>query len=166
MARRVFFSFHYERDIWRVNQVRNRNVVAGTDAAGFFDHSEYEEVKRKGEEAIKRKIREKLAGTTVTVILIGKETAERPFVHYEIQKSTEQGNGLLGIFIDHLKNQDSKTDRLLFRPAAPPVPRGIPFPTYDWDGDLDRFRREIESAGKRSDQVRGVVASTPARRHR
>ena len=23
MARRVFFSFHYQRDIWRVNQIRN-----------------------------------------------------------------------------------------------------------------------------------------------
>ena len=48
MARRVFFSFHYDRDIWRANQVRNCNVVAGTDVAGFFDHSEYEEAKKKG----------------------------------------------------------------------------------------------------------------------
>lgn len=23
MARRTFFSFHYQRDIWRVNQIRN-----------------------------------------------------------------------------------------------------------------------------------------------
>ena len=26
-ARRVFFSFHYQRDIWRVNQVRNHWVA-------------------------------------------------------------------------------------------------------------------------------------------
>jgi hypothetical protein len=29
------------------------------------------------------------------------------------------------------------------------------FPTYDWDGDLDKFRREIEAAGKRSDALQG-----------
>ena len=37
MARRVFFSFHFENDIWRVNQVRNANVVAGgPNAAAKF----------------------------------------------------------------------------------------------------------------------------------
>lgn len=34
MARRVFFSFHYDGDVWRANQVRNANVVAGADVAG------------------------------------------------------------------------------------------------------------------------------------
>ena len=30
MARRVFFSFHYQRDIWRVNQIRSiPNVTRG-----------------------------------------------------------------------------------------------------------------------------------------
>ncbi|MDL1957599.1 MAG: TIR domain-containing protein [Candidatus Desulfofervidus auxilii] len=28
MARRVFFSFHYERDVWRANVVRNTIVLA------------------------------------------------------------------------------------------------------------------------------------------
>src|SRR5213083_91904 len=66
MARRVFFSFHYKFDIFRANQVRNSNVVAGPDEAGFFDHSEYEAAKKKGDEEIKRLIRAKLVGTTVT----------------------------------------------------------------------------------------------------
>jgi hypothetical protein len=166
MARRVFFSFHHERDIWRVNQVRHSNVVHGTDAAGFFDHSEYEGVKRKGDEAIKRRIREKLVGTSVTIVLIGYETAGRLYVQYEIQKSAEQGNGFLGIFIDHLKNQDGRTDRWLFQPAIPGVPRGHAFPTYDWDKDLDRFRREIEAAGRRADQLRLVGALARGRSRR
>lgn len=29
MARRAFFSFPFERDIWGTNQVRNSNVVHG-----------------------------------------------------------------------------------------------------------------------------------------
>ena len=47
MARRVFFSFHYDRDIWRVNQIRNIGEIVGTSAAGFHDASLWEEAKTK-----------------------------------------------------------------------------------------------------------------------
>lgn len=152
MARRVFFSFHYDRDIWRANQVRNSNVVAGSDTAGFFDHSEYEEAKKQGADGIRRMITRHLKNTSVTVVLIGRETANRPWVKYEIAKSVEQGNGLLGIRIHHLKNQRSESD--VFRGPTPSVPANVEFPIYDWDGDLDRFRKAIEAAGKRSDALR------------
>jgi hypothetical protein len=152
MARRVFFSFHYERDVWRVNQVRNCNVVAGTDQAGFFDHSEYEEAKKKGDADIKRLIRRKLDGTSVTVVLIGTETASRPFVQYEVQESIDRKNGLLGIYIHHLKNSRGETD--WFAGPKPSVPWNVDFPAYDWDGDLTRFRKAIEEAGIRADKLR------------
>lgn len=154
MARRVFFSFHYDRDVWRANQVRNCNVVAGTDVAGFFDHSEYEEAKKKGREGIERMICRNLRNTSVTVVLIGKETARRPWVRYEIKKSIEQDNGLLGIRIHHLKNQDSESD--WWAGPTPAVPDDVAFPVYDWDRDLDRFRKAIEAAGRRSDALRRV----------
>ena len=157
MARRVFFSFHYSNDIWRANQVRNCNVVAGADIAGFFDHSEYEDAKKKGREAIKRMIMRNLDGTSVTVVLIGKETASRPWVKFEIEQSIERKNGLLGIYIHHLKDQDRNAS--WWRGEKPDVPRRIEFPAYDWDGDLDRFRREIEAAGKRSDALRSPAKS-------
>ncbi len=152
MARRVFFSFHYDKDVWRANQVRNANVVAGSGVAGFFDHSEYEEAKKKGRDAIQRMILRNLDGTSVTVVLIGSETAQRPWVKYEIAESIARKNGLLGIHIHHLKNSEPSSS--LFRGAIPVVPAGTEFPTYDWDGDLDRFRRQIELAGKRSDVAR------------
>jgi len=151
MARRVFFSFHFDGDIWRANQVRNANVVAGTDMAGFFDHSEYEEAKKKGSEGIKRMILGNLNNTSVTVVLIGAQTAYRPWVKYEIEQSIGQKNGLLGIYIHHLKEKDGTTSA---RGSKPSVPQGIDFPAYDWDKDLDRFRKEIESAGKRADALR------------
>jgi MTH538 TIR-like domain (DUF1863) len=154
MARRVFFSFHYDNDVWRANQVRNANVVAGTDVAGFFDHSEYEEAKKKGNQAIARMILRNLEGTSVTVVLIGTETAGRPWVKYEIEQSIARKNGLLGIHIHHLKN--SAQNWSLFGGTKPSVPYGIEFPTYDWDRDLDRFRRAIEAAGKRSDAARAI----------
>jgi hypothetical protein len=151
VARRVFFSFHYDRDVWRANQVRNCNVVAGADIAGFFDHSEYEEAKKKGREGIERMINRNLRNTSVTVVLIGTETANRPWVRYEIKKSIEQNNGLLGIRIHHLKNKDREYD--WWQGPTPNVPAGVEFPVYDWDKDLDRFRKAIEAAGKRSDAL-------------
>lgn len=158
MARRVFFSFHYTNDVWRANQVRNCNVVAGTDIAGFFDHSEYEDAKKKGHDAIKRMIMRNLDGTSVTVVLIGEETANRPWVKFEIEESIKKKNGLLGIYIHHLKDQD-RNYSWLRRGAKPDVPRGIDFPAYDWDRDLERFRCEIEAAGKRSDALRNPPKS-------
>lgn len=158
MARRVFFSFHFDRDIWRANQVRNCNVTAGADAAGFFDHSEYEEAKNKGAEGIRRMIKKHLAGTSVTVVLIGKETADRPWVKEEIRRSIEQNNGLLGIYIHHLKN--SKGEASWFRGSKPEVPAGTEFPAYNWDSDLDRFKREIEAAGKRAEKLRAKAATS------
>jgi hypothetical protein len=151
MARRVFFSFHYDNDIWRANQVRNVNVVAGPDVAGFFDHSEYEEAERKADEGIRRMILRHLDRTSVTVVLIGTETAQRPWVQYEIDQSIARKNGLLGIHIHHLKNRNLQTS---LRGTKPPVPWAVEFPAYDWDGDLARLRREIEAAGQRSDALR------------
>jgi Thoeris protein ThsB, TIR-like domain len=151
MARRVFFSFHYSNDIWRANQVRNCNVIAGVDTAGFFDHSEYEEAKKQGGEGIRRMILKNLKNTSVTVVLIGSETASRPWVRYEVQQSIARKNGLLGIHIHHLKNQHGNPS--FWRGSKPTVALGTEFPCYDWDGDLDRFRRAIEAAGKRSDEL-------------
>ena len=152
MARRAFFSFHYDNDVWRANQVRNCNVVAGVDAAGFFDHSEYEQAKKDGSEGIRRMILRNLTNTSVTVVLIGAETANRPWVKYEILQSVAQKNGLLGVYIHHLKDRNSNYS--WFRGPTPKVPAGVDFPTYDWDKDLDKFRRAIDAAGKRSDTWR------------
>jgi hypothetical protein len=152
MARRTFFSFHYDGDIWRANQARNCNVVAGADTAGFFDHSEYEEAKKKGDDGIKRMILKNLKNTSVTVVLIGSETANRPWVKYEIEQSIAQKNGMLGIYIHHLKDKDQKSS--LFPGPRPAVPWNVEFPTYNWDKDLDRFKQAIEAAGKRSDALR------------
>lgn len=156
MARRVFFSFHYERDIWRANQVRNSNVVAGPDVAGFFDHSEYEDAKRKGDAAIARLILRHLDKTTVTVVLIGTETAHRPWVKFEIEESAKRKNGFLGISIHHIKEQDGQTSPRGLQPA---VPAGFLFPCYDWDYNLEKLRQQIEAAGKRSDEMRSPPKS-------
>jgi hypothetical protein len=77
-GRRVFFSFHYEQDIWRATNMRNVGKVDATAAAGWEDASLWEEAKKKGRSEIERLIDAGLKGTSVTAVLIGSETASRP----------------------------------------------------------------------------------------
>jgi MTH538 TIR-like domain (DUF1863) len=103
MARRVFYSFHFEADNWRASQVRNMGAVEGNKPAS--DNS-WESVKRGGDAAIQRWIDDQMSGRSCTVVLIGEETAGRYWIEYEIEKSWEDGKGLLGIHIHRLKDRD------------------------------------------------------------
>jgi hypothetical protein len=154
MARRVYFAFHYERDIFRVNVVRNSNVVLGTDNAGFFDKSEYEEVKRKNPQDIARRLLEKMKGTSVTVVLIGRETWQRDWVAWEIEQSIANKNGLLGVYIHHVSSL-GQADPIAPAPSLPAVPGGVPFPIMYWNTkDLSTFSTQVEAAGQRADALR------------
>lgn len=164
MARRTFFSFHYDQDIWRANQVRNANVVAGADVAGFFDHSEYEDARSRGPAAIKRMILRHLDGTTVTVVLIGAYTAYRPWVRFEIEESVKRGNGLVGIGINHLwaPPWPGAASWLWGASAAGPVPY-VPapgeMPAYVWNPqNLRGFAQVIEEAAQRGERLRALRA--------
>ncbi len=106
MARRTFFSFNYTKDIWRVNQIRNIPNVTGTAAAGFQDASLWEKTKKESDAAIKKLIDNGLKNTSVTVVFITRGTAERKYINYEIDQSLARGNGLLGVQIHHLKDQN------------------------------------------------------------
>ena len=48
MARRVFFSFHYARDVRRIVQVRNSWLLRpGSEAQPFYDKADWEEAKQR-----------------------------------------------------------------------------------------------------------------------
>ena len=149
MARKVYFTFHYQRDIWRVNQVRNSNVVEGFDKTGFIDGSLWEEAKKKGETAIKKLINEGLKNTTVTVVLIGAKTSEREYVEYEIDQSWGRDNGLIGIYIHQLESQEKKTDVKGTNPFVKFGYTGIK--TYDWvdDNGYDNIGDWVDAAHDR-----------------
>jgi len=153
MARHVYFAFHYQRDIWRVNVVRNSNVVQGFDSAGFMDYSLWEEAKRKGDEAIKRLINEGLRGTTVTVVLIGAKTSEREYVDYEIDRSWTRGNGLIGVYIHSIKDRYGYTD---VKGADPFVAGYEKIRTYDWvlDNGYENLGDWIDAAYERATKRR------------
>lgn len=42
MKRQVFFSFHFDKDIWRVGQIRNMGIVEGQD---LFSDNGWEKVR-------------------------------------------------------------------------------------------------------------------------
>jgi len=144
MARRVFFSFHYQRDIWRVNQIRSMPNVIGSAAASFQDAYLWEEARKKGDVAIKKLIDDGLENTSVTIVCIGAKTAGRKYINYEISKSIERGNGVLGIQIHHLKNQSGETDP----PGEIPVKlTAAGFKTYKYV-DKEKLAQRIEEAAK------------------
>lgn len=101
MARKVFYSFHYDGDRDRVSQVRNMGVVEGSPIASDND---WEQIKRGGDKAIQNWIDGQMKGTSCCVVLIGKETARRKWVTYEIEQAWKQGKGVVGIHIYELKN--------------------------------------------------------------
>jgi hypothetical protein len=147
MARRVFFSFHYERDVWRAGQVRNSWVTKpDREEAGYIDAVSWQAVKEKGDDAIKKWIEDQLDGTTVTIVLIGAETSEREWVKHEILSSEIRGNGLLGIYINNLKDQNRETDVKGTDPFEKMGYSGIK--TYDWvsDGGYDNLGDWVEQA--------------------
>ena len=103
MARRVYFAFHYD-DVFRVNVVRNSwRMHPSRDSSGYFDASLWEKAKRESELSLKRLINKGLENTSVTVFLLGAETAGRRWVNYELVKSVERGNGLLAVRIHQIK---------------------------------------------------------------
>lgn len=105
MARRVFFSFHYQDVIdFRANVVRNHNVTKDNNG-GFFDASIWESSKKQGDLTLKRLINGGLDNTSVTVVLIGSQTYARRWVRYEIMKSIERGNTVLGIHINGIRDR-------------------------------------------------------------
>ena len=108
LKRQVFFSFHFENDIWRTAQIRNIGEIEGQR---LFSDNGWEKVRLKNEDAIKRWIDKELDMRSCIVVLIGEETASRHWVQYEIQEAWTRGKGVLGIYINGLKDSLGQTSK-------------------------------------------------------
>ena len=105
MARRVFFSFHYKPDNWRVGKVRNIGVVEGN--AAVYDN-DWEKITGRGDDAIKKWIAEQMKGRSCAVVLIGANTAGRKWINHEITTAWNARKGVVGIYIHNLEDKDGK----------------------------------------------------------
>lgn len=156
MARKVFFSFYYARDVRRIVQVRNSWVArAKGDAQPFYDAADFEEAKKRAG-GIEKWIEEQLKGTSVTVVLFGAQTYEREWVRHEIKRSHELKKGILAIDIHKVRDPQSGADVQGKSPLdywqieqnGRKVPFSSIYKTYDWvDNDgYDNMSSWIEAA--------------------
>jgi hypothetical protein len=98
--RQIFYSFHFDNDVMRVQQVRNMGAIEENKPVST---NQWEEVKRGGDKAIEKWIDDNMKNRSCVVVLVGAETANRPWVKYEIKKAWQDGKGILGIYIHNLK---------------------------------------------------------------
>lgn len=106
--RQVFFSFEYNKDAWRASQIREMGKV---DSSSTFSSNDWEEVKEKSDAKIKEWIDNQIAKRSCIVVLIGATTSERKWINYEIEKAYELNKGIVGIYIDKLKNSQGNQTR-------------------------------------------------------
>lgn len=101
MARKVFYSFHFDNDNWRAGQIRNIGAVEGDRPV---NGNKWEDVKHKSDVTIKAWIDDNLWDKSCLIVLIGEKTSERKWVDYEIKRAWELGKAVCGIYIDRLKD--------------------------------------------------------------
>lgn len=104
--RQIFYSFHYDYDVFRVQQIRNMGVLEGNEPVSA---NAWETVKKGGDKAIEKWIDDNMKYKSCVVVLVGEETHKRPWIKHEIKKAWKDGKGLVGIYIHNLK--DPKTGK-------------------------------------------------------
>lgn len=104
MARKVFYSFHYHPDNWRVSTVRSIGAIEGNQ---MLSDNDWEEVTDGGNAAIERWIANQMAGRSCAIVLIGSNTAGRKWIDYEIEQAWAKGMGVVGVHIHNLKDRYS-----------------------------------------------------------
>ncbi|PPB48045.1 hypothetical protein C4K88_16480 [Arthrobacter pityocampae] len=151
MARTVFYSFHYERDVHRVQLVRNVNALEGQP---LLNSQHWEEVRRQGQKSIESWIDKEMAYKRAVIVLIGSQTATRDWVLYEIERAWALKKPLLGVRIHGLSSMGA-----VDAPGANPFQAvsgisGVPIfdPTETgWNGRIDskatfnKMSRNLES---------------------
>ncbi|RAS91805.1 hypothetical protein A3863_04825 [Priestia endophytica] len=99
---KTFISYHHANEQWAKDQ-----IIDKFGEEDFIDQSVHDgdiDVDLP-EDTIMRKIRDEyLKSSTVTLVIIGEETAQRPFINSEIQASLwgNKPNGLLAVVTDEL----------------------------------------------------------------
>src|SRR5574341_1680890 len=99
MARRIFISYQHDDQM----QAKGFNLQGSNPnvAFEFMGRHLLDPVDSENEKYIKRKIREQISGTSVTVVIIGEETAYSEWVAWEIKESLNKGktNGIVGVLL-------------------------------------------------------------------
>ena len=135
---RVYYSFHYENDYWRLQQIRKNPAVQGQS---IYAADEWENLKWEGDYRVKNVIDRAMQNCPCVVVLIGAETFDSRWVQYEIEKAwrgclestfttSKMGTGIFRKWgAIHLKffqsttRAASQTTSRSMTPRASPAPR-------------------------------------------
>jgi hypothetical protein len=102
-SRKHLFISHHHKDDGEVTKftdliagkgydVRNSSIRVKPENQRRLDQN------RVSEETIRRLLRIKISWASTVVVLIGKETASRPWVNWEIEQANKQGKRIVGVF--------------------------------------------------------------------
>ena len=108
MARKAFYSFHFKNDHWRAATVRRIGSIEGN---AELSDNDWESLKGRGDPAVEKWITDQMSGKSCVILLVGAETAGRPWINYEIRKAWELGKGLVGVRIHKILNASSQPSR-------------------------------------------------------
>ena len=175
MSERVFLSFDHERDSARAAQWRAQALSSSTcsalDDSGLAGRDEWRRLERCGPAGVRHWIDAQLAATTVTIVLIGGETAASVWVRYTIVQSHARGRAMFGIDIHRLA--DPRTDLCDYKGVNPldvsalgafgsAQPLSELYPTYDWISDSGPLNPGawISTAATRARRADGATRAT------
>jgi hypothetical protein len=100
----ILFAFDHKRDSVRAKVIVEHWRFSGTiEDTGLVSEAEWAAVAKKGEAGIRKHFDAQMRRSCVTVVLIGRETAINPWVRYQIQKSYQRGNAIIGIYVHNIR---------------------------------------------------------------
>jgi len=142
MRHKVFISYHHDND----QSFKDELVRIGEGNNDFIDRSvkEGDISDTLSDESIRETIRDKyLRDSTVTILLVGKETKNRKFIDWELYSSMYNGdvNKKSGIIVILLPSAESA-----YCTAAFPNERSTIYPYNQWESIQckEEFRRRYE----------------------
>ena len=141
--RRVFYSFHYDPDVWRTQQVRQARALEGNTPVTA---NAWEQVKLGGDRAIRNWIDDQLSTRSCLVVLVGTHTAERRWVDYEIDKAWELGKGVVGVRIHQLKDQNGLQSSQGGNPFVGHTVRGSDGRYYRMDNVVKNYKSDYSDS--------------------
>lgn len=156
--RRVYFCFDHARDIYRVKQFSQLPDVTVSAAGGVQTAAVWTEARQRGDAPVQGLISDALRGTSVTVFCIGQRLAHGKYLSYEIDQSLGQGNGLVGITINHLQDKDGSVDA---EAPIPPAIQAAGFKVYRFS-DKKALVAAIEEAAEIAKERENAVAGAAA----
>jgi hypothetical protein len=98
---KAFFSFYFDDDVFRAGQVRNMGQV---DSDEPIKDQDWEQIKKGKDAAVQKWIADQMKKCDVAIVLVGQNTASRPWVDYEIRYAWNNHMPIFGIRIHGLSD--------------------------------------------------------------